>query len=89
MNIRSGTKKYIILEIVLGILVVVFAGSMLFQNKEKDSYKVAVVLPDSDSRQWSSLKYGLRMASEDCDAKMVVISTDDIASMEDEAAIYQ
>ena len=46
MNIRSGTKKYIILEIVLGILVVVFAGSMLFQNKEKDSYKVAVVLPD-------------------------------------------
>ena len=89
MNIRSGTKKYIILEIVLGILVIVLAGSMLFQNKEKEFYKVAVVLPDSDSRQWSSLKYGLRMASEDCDAKMVVISTDDIASMEDEAAMIQ
>ena len=64
MNMRSGTKKYIILEIVLGILVILLAGSMFFQNKEKELYKVAVVLPDSDSRQWSALKYGLRMASD-------------------------
>ena len=35
------------------------------------------------------MKYGLRMASEDCDAQMVVISTDDIASMEDEMAMIQ
>ena len=38
MNIHSGTKKYIILEIVLGILVMVLAGSMLFQNKETVPY---------------------------------------------------
>lgn len=89
MNMRSGTKKYIILEIVLGILVILLAGSMFFQNKEKELYKVAVVLPDSDSRQWSALKYGLRMASEDYDAQMVVISTDDIVSMEDEVSMIQ
>ena len=39
MNIRSGTKKYIILEIVLGILVVVFAGSMLFRTRKRTLIK--------------------------------------------------
>ena len=82
-------KKYIVLEITLGILVILAAGFMFLKNQEEKLYKVAVVLPDSDSSQWSSLKYGLRMASEDRNVKLVVISTDDIPSMEEEIKIIQ
>ncbi len=86
---KSVKKKYILLELILGAWVVVFLGIIFFQRHEQQQFRVAVVLSDSDSNQWSSLKYGLRMAAEDHKVDVVFISTEIIESMEEEVKLIQ
>ena len=86
---KSVKKKYILLELILGVWVIVFICVIFFQRHEQQRPRVAVVLSDSDSNQWSSLKYGLRMAAEDHKVDVVFISTEIIESMEEEVKIIQ
>ena len=68
---------------------IVFICVIFFQRHEQQRPRVAVVLSDSDSNQWYSLKYGLRMAAEDHKVDVVFISTEIIESMEEEVKIIQ
>ena len=86
---KSMKKKYILLELILGAWVIAFIGIIFFQKRDERQFRVAVVLSDSDSNQWSSLKYGLRMAAEDRNVDVVFISTEIIESMEEEVKIIQ
>lgn len=85
----KGVKKYIFLELVLGAMVAVFIGVNFIQKQEEHQPKVAVVLSDSGSSQWSALKYGIEMAAEDQRVDAVFISTETIESIGDEVKIIQ
>ena len=85
----KSVRKYILLELILGILVAVFIGVSFFQKREEEQPRVAVVLSDSGSSQWSSLKYGIEMAAEDQKVDAVFISTEMIESIEEEIKIIQ
>lgn len=85
----KSVRKYILLELILGILVAAFIGVNFVQKREEEQPRVAVVLSDSGSSQWSSLKYGLEMAAEDQKVDVVFISTEVIESIEEEVKIIQ
>ncbi|MFY1068931.1 sugar ABC transporter substrate-binding protein [Enterococcus sp. AD013-P3] len=68
-------KIFILLELVLGGMAVVLALLMLTADPDASVGKVAVILPDSDSSRWASLRYGLKMAAADYNVEVVVTDT--------------
>lgn len=72
---KNDKKLFIIVEIVLAIGVVVLAV-MMIQEKNRDvQERVAVILQNSDDRQWSAFKYGLKMAAQDHNIELFIVAT--------------
>lgn len=70
-------KYFLLLEGLLAILAVIL-GVMIFNSYDDSAVgKIAVILPDSDSNRWASLKYGLKMAAKDQKIDLVIVNTDE------------
>lgn len=72
---KNDKKTFILIEAVLAVLILVLAVIMISEKTQNNQYKISVVVPNSDDRQWSAFKYGLRMAAEDNHIEMSVAST--------------
>lgn len=71
----KSNKTFLLTEAVLGILVILAAVFMVLGENAGDSSKIAVIIEDSEDSQWSSFRYGLRMAAEDLGVELSVAST--------------
>lgn len=86
---KNSKKIFILTEVILAALVVVTAVSMFGERNGKVRGRVSVIIQDSDNSQWSAFKYGLRMAAEDLEMEMFVVSTSGQMSVDDEEELLQ
>ena len=71
---KNSKKRFICLEAVLAVMVIILAVMMYKEQRGTPCHKVSVILPDSDASQWSAFRYGLKMAAEDQGIEMFVVS---------------
>lgn len=86
---KNSKKIFILTEVILAALVVVTAVSMFGERNRKVRGRVSVIIQDSDNSQWSAFKYGLRMAAEDLEMEMFVVSTSGQMSADEEEELLQ
>lgn len=83
----ESRKMFIFVEGILAILILLLIFGLSLERDEEDSMRVSVILEDSDDNQWAAFRYGLRMAAEDQEMEMVVVSLGHMTTPEDEEAI--
>ena len=86
---KNSKKVFILTESVLGILVIILAVVMLMGRNGKELQKVSVIVENSDDNQWAAFRYGLRMAAEDQEMEMSVVSTEGTMTLEEQQALAQ
>lgn len=84
---KNSKKGFVLLEMALGILVFIMIVVMIEENSERDMKKVSVIVQNSDDRQWSAFKYGLRMAAEDQGVELVIVSTAEVLTTDEERSL--
>lgn len=83
MEMKHNKKGFLFIEITLAILVMIL-GIIMIQGKNSEGYKISVIILDSDANYWSAFRYGLKMAAEDQDMELFVVSTADKLTAEEE-----
>lgn len=86
---KSGKRSFILTELILGMLVVIFVFFMLYNKNEDKAERIAVIIPDIEESQWSAFKYGLKMASQEYGVNTVLISKANINLSQDEMEVVQ
>ncbi|HIS32841.1 MAG TPA: substrate-binding domain-containing protein [Candidatus Limivivens intestinipullorum] len=87
---KNNSKKiFILTEAVLAVLVIVTAIAMAGEWNGQKRGRVSVIVRNSDNSQWSAFKYGLRMAAEDLEMEMFVVSTAEQMSVEEQEELIQ
>lgn len=81
---KSSKKMFVLTEAVLAVLVVMTAIAMLRGKSGEKHSKISVIIQDSDDNQWAAFKFGLRMAAQDQNVEMFVVSTGEALSAEEE-----
>lgn len=70
----KNKRRWLILEAVLAVLVILVAVAMLREKNGKEQDKISVIVENSDDYQWSAFKYGLEMAARDEDVEVFVVN---------------
>ena len=87
---KNNSKKiFILTEAVLAVLVIVTAIAMAGEWNGQKRGRVSVIVRNSDNSQWSAFKYGLRMAAEDLEMEMFVVSTAEQMSVAEQEELIQ
>lgn len=81
---KSRKKTFILMETVLAVMVFTTAIGMFLEKNGEERGKISVIVQNSESSRWSAFKYGLRMAAEDQNIRMVVVSTGENMTPEEE-----
>ena len=84
---KHGKNTFVIIEAVLGILVILVLGFIIYKQNGHDPETIAVIIPDVDESEWSAFKYGLKMAAREYDTDVVIISKDNMETANDEIEI--
>ena len=84
---KHGKKSFMIIEAVLGILVILVLGFIIYKQNGHEPETIAVIIPDVDESEWSAFKYGLKMAAREYDANVVIISKDNMETANEEIGI--
>ena len=61
--------------------------SMNNDEKEEESYRISVIVNDSNNDRWIALRQGLEQAAKDCNADLNYVSTGRLESAEEEIAL--
>lgn len=85
----NSKKTFILIEAVLALMAAVAAFGMFREKNDRKLDKVSVIVQNSDSNQWSAFKYGLKMAAEDLEVEMVVVSTDNFTNASEEKSLIE
>ncbi len=86
---KNSQKTFILIETVLAVMVIILAFLMTSGRNGEDREKISVIVRDSDDSQWTAFKYGLRMAAEDLEAEMSVVSTGSVLTVEEERNLIE
>lgn len=86
---RNSKRVFILIEGILAAMVVILICMMAFQRNGKDLHKISVIIQNSDDNQWSAFKYGLEMAAEDAGVEMIMVSTGNIMTVEEQKRIIE
>ena len=70
----KNKRRWLILEGVLAILVILVAVAMLREKNGKEQGKISVIVENSDDYQWSAFRYGVEMAARDEDVEVFVVN---------------
>ena len=84
---KHGKKTFVIIEAVLGILVILVLGFIIYKQNGHDPETIAVIIPDVDESEWSAFKYGLKMAAREYDTDVVIISKANMETANEEIEI--
>lgn len=83
-DMRSSKKRFLIIETVIVIIVLVFAVILFLEKNRGKTFKISVIVQDSNSSQWSAFKYGLKKAAEDQKVEITAVSTGKSMTVEEE-----
>lgn len=86
---KKDKKMFILIEAVLGTMVIILAFIMLREKNEEQGYQISVIVENSDDKQWSAFKYGLKMAAEDKEVEMAMVSTGTTLSQAEEKKLIE
>ncbi len=86
---RNNKKTVILIEGVLAVMVIILAIFMVGDKRGETLGKVSVIVQDPDDGQWSAFKYGLKMAAQDQNIELMVVSTGDRLAVEEERDIIE
>ncbi|MCI8993326.1 MAG: sugar ABC transporter substrate-binding protein [Eubacterium sp.] len=87
---KSSKKAFILLEAALAVMVFMTVTGMFLEKSREERGKVSVIVLNSESSRWSAFKYGLRMAAEDRNVEMLVVSTgENMSAKEEYEAVLQ
>lgn len=86
---KNNRKIFILVESVLAALLIVLVVRVFWEKNGESRYKVAVIIQNSDSSQWASFKYGLKMAAEDQNIELSIVSTGNILTLEEEKDLME
>lgn len=81
---KSSKKMFVLTEVVLAVMVLIVAIAMLRGRNGEERGKVSVVIQNSDDNQWAAFKYGLRMAAQDREMELFIVSTGEALSADEE-----
>ena len=84
---KHGKRSFMITEAILGILVILVLGFIIYKQNGHEPETIAVIIPDVEESEWSAFKYGLKMAAREYDADIVIISKDNMENANDEIEV--
>lgn len=71
---KSNKKLFILTEAVLAVMAILTAIGMLRGKNSEEREKVSVIIQRSDDTRWVAFKYGLRMAAQDEEMELFIVS---------------
>lgn len=77
-------RTFITTELLLGLLVLVSIGVVVYNKAADKTERIAVIVPGIDESQWSAFKYGLKMAAQEYDAALVIINKENMDTIDGE-----
>lgn len=86
---KDNRKIFILVESVLALMLIGLAARMFWERNGESRYQVAVIIQNSDSSQWASFKYGLKMAAEDRNMELSIVSTGTVLTPEEEMQLVE
>ncbi|MCI9174723.1 MAG: sugar ABC transporter substrate-binding protein [Lachnospiraceae bacterium] len=86
---KDNRKIFILVESVLAVMLIGLVVRMYWERNWESRYKVAVIIQNSDSSQWASFRYGLKMAAQDRNIELSIVSTGDILTVEEERELLE
>lgn len=81
---NNSGKWFHVIEAVLAVMVILMAAAMLLEKNSKQYRKISVVIQDAEDTQWAAFRYGLKMAAQDHKVELVVASTADVLTIEEQ-----
>ncbi len=81
---KNSRKMFVLTEAVLAVMVIMVGIAMLRGKNGEERDKISVIIQNSDDSQWAAFKYGLRMAAQDQEMEMFVVSTGTTMSAKEE-----
>ena len=86
---KNSKKMFILTETLLAIMVIAVAIIMVRENNGKEQDKISVIIQDSEDNQWAAFQYGLKMAAEDLEIRMFLVSTSGALTAEEEKILIE
>ncbi len=81
---NNSGKWFHVIEAVLAVMVILMAAAMLLEKNSKQYRKISVVIQDAEDTQWAAFRYGLKMVAQDQKVELVVASTADALTKEEQ-----
>lgn len=82
-------KWFVLTEVTLGIVVMILAFFMLQGKYSREAEKVSVIVQDSDDDQWAAFLYGLKMAAQDQEIELFVVTTGSLLTAEEQKSLIE
>lgn len=82
-KMKSDKKLFYLIEALLLLAFLFMVIIVMQDNARSEKIKIAVIVRDSNSGQWSAVKYGMKMAAKDTNAELIFVSTSDISSSDE------
>lgn len=86
---KNHRKVFILAESLLAVFLVLLVARMFWEKNGESRYKVSVVVQNSDSSQWASFQYGLKMAAQDQNVELSIASTGGALTLEEEKELIE
>ncbi len=85
----NNKKWFYILKVVLAVMVGILTVTMMREKNARDFKKITVIVQNADDHRWSAFRYGLRMAAQDHQADLMIVSTGEMLTAEEELNIMR
>ena len=86
---KNNKKMFFLMETLLAVMVIAVAFIMVRERNGKEQDKISVIIQDSEDTQWAAFQYGLKMAAEDMDVRMFIVSTGSTLTAEEEKSLIE
>lgn len=79
---KSSGKWFLRFEAVMATLVLMIAV-MMREKSNRDPGRISVLIQNSEDNQWAAFRYGLKMAAQDREVELVIVSTGELLTQEE------
>lgn len=86
---KDSKKMFILMEVTLAVMVIILAVIMFLEKSGEHLNKISVIVQNSEDSQWAAFKYGLRMAAQDQNVEVIIVSTDGRLTLEEEKEMIE
>ena len=86
---KNSKKMFFLTETLLAVMVIAVAFIMVRERNGKEQDKISVIIQDSEDNQWAAFQYGLKMAAEDLEIRMFLVSTSGALTAEEEKILIE